>query len=186
MSYHWPGPPLSSCNVEDLFGVSSCGFFTLPLRHYAHQQILVVTAIMKSIAAKPCLLPSFHIPLLFPATLLCVCLHHRKLVLGQDLAMLSAVIFIFPSCLSSLRGSSSVRFCSKMKATFPTYEVPDAHDGTLKGALCLFVKQRVKHDLCYADMLNINKFQSPKSMKDTHYLFLARIILHLIRPNFRT
>lgn len=138
MSYHQPGLPLSSCNFEDLFDISSCGFFTLPLRHCAYQQILlVVTAIMKSIAAKPCLLPSFYIPLLFPASLLCVCLYHRKLVLGQDLAMLSTVIFIFPSCLSSLRGSSCMRFHSKMQATFPVYEVPDAYDCTLKGTPCL-------------------------------------------------
>lgn len=100
--------------------------------------------------------------------------------------MASAVIFIFPSCLSSLRGSSFMRFHSKMKTTFPSFKVPDAHDCTLKGTLCLFVEQWVKRRLCYADMPNVNKFQSPKLMKDTHYLFLARIILHLIRPNFRT
>lgn len=39
-----------------------------------------------------------------------------------------------------------------------------------------------KQNMCYADLPNIEKFQSPKLMKDTHYLFLARIILHLIRP----
>lgn len=36
-SYHQPGPPLSYCSFEDVFGISSYGFFTLPLRHCTYQ-----------------------------------------------------------------------------------------------------------------------------------------------------
>lgn len=100
----------------------------------------------------------FPYPFAIPSKLM-VYLYRRKLVWGQDLVMLSAVIFIPSSCACSLRGSSLTKFHFKMKATFLFHIIPK-RDIVLVCAVG-------KHNLRHACLLNINKFQSPELMKDT-------------------
>lgn len=75
-------------------------------------------------------MPSFLFPYPFavPHTLI-MYQYHRELVLSLDLALVSAVIFILPSCHCSL-SCALVEFHSKMTATSLSYKISNTVDRT--------------------------------------------------------
>lgn len=74
-------------------------------------------------------MPSFLFPYPFAVPHTLMYLYHRKLVLALDLALLSAVIFILPSCHCSL-SCALVEFHSKMTAMSLSYKISNTVDRT--------------------------------------------------------